>query len=857
MDLTKYSEKTRSSILEAQTFALGKGHQKLLPDHILQTMLEESDGYIAKLLISSNVNIDTLSGLLRDNFSSIPQVSSDSGNSLYLDQDTAKLHQNCLELIKKNGDSYISQEIMLLAMSNKNLKIAKLLDKAGLNIGNLEEAIKRVRQGKQANSPTSEGSYQALEKYAKDLTNLAKEGKIDPVIGRDEEIRRTIQVLSRRTKNNPILIGEPGVGKTAIIEGLAQRITNGDVPETLKNQRLMSLDLGAMLAGAKYRGEFEERLKSVISEIENLDHEIILFIDEIHTLVGAGASEGALDASNLLKPALARGILHCVGATTLEEYRKYIEKDAALARRFQPVFVSEPNISDTITILRGIKEKYELHHGIKITDSAIIAAAKLSERYITDRFLPDKAIDLVDEAASRLSMEIDSKPEEVDELERKLTQLKIEAETLKNEKDEDAKERLRKINSEIERISEKFTDLNKKWEAEKLKLDKAKSIKAQIEEAKFKLEVATRNGDLAKAGELSYGIIPNLEKELATLEKDDAKSFVKEAITEEDIASVISRVTGIPIEKMMESEKQKFLHIEGEIGKRVIGQEEAIKAVGNAIRRSKAGLQDPNQPLGSFLFLGPTGVGKTELCKALAEFIFDDEHALLRLDMSEYMEKHSVSRLIGSPPGYVGYEQGGSLTEAVRRRPYQVILFDEVEKAHPDIFNVLLQMLDDGRLTDGQGRTVNFSNTIVIMTSNLGAEILSSLSPDQKTDSVYDKIMDHVRGFFKPEFINRIDEIILFHKLYFAHMDQIADLQIRQISQKLEDRKITIELDQKAKGYICDKGYDTKFGARPLKRVIKKEIANPLSEYILSGKVKNNSVIKLSANNEGITFDII
>ncbi len=856
MNLDRYTEKAKSIIAEAQTLCLSLGHQSFLPEHILSAMLEDYEGVIPKLIIASGGNVDNLKDDLNNLLNTHPKISGSGAERLIFSSDLAKLFNSAAKLANQYQDQFITLERLLHAMlSSPELKVQNILEKSGLVSSVLEQAIADARKNYQADSPTGSEQGGALAKYAKDLTALARDGKIDPVIGRDEEIRRTIQVLSRRIKNNPVLIGEPGVGKTAIVEGLAQRIAIGDVPETLKKQRLMSLDLGALLAGAKYRGEFEERLKALVNEVEKLDREIILFIDELHNLVGAGRTDGAMDASNLLKPALARGTLHCVGATTLDEYRKYIEKDAALARRFQSVFVAEPTEADTITILRGIKEKYEVHHGIRITDSAIIAAVNLSERYITDRFLPDKAIDLVDEAASRLRMEIDSKPEEIDELDRKIIHLKIEVQALKKEKDANSKDRISKLEKEINEYEAKQTDLNNRWSAEKLKLQKAKEAKAELEKAKHDLEVAQREGDLTKAGELTYGKIPELTKAVEIYEQDSGKSFTKEAITEEDIAAAIARHTGIPIEKMVESEKEKFLHIEAELGKRVVGQAAASKAVADAIRRSKAGLQDKNRPLGSFLFLGPTGVGKTELTKALAEFIFNDDAALLRIDMSEYMEKHAVARLIGAPPGYVGYDEGGTLTEIVRRRPYQIVLFDEVEKAHPDVFNIMLQLLDDGRLTDRQGRVVDFSNTIIVMTSNIGAHILNELPPEQETNAAYDQVMAEVKKFFRPEFINRLDEIILFHKLHFQHMDKIIDIQVTELQKKLADRKITIELDQKAKDLLSKDGYDANLGARPLKRVIQKKLKNNLATLILEGKVPDGAKLKISADVEDLTFN--
>ncbi len=855
MDLAKYTEKVREIINHSQTAAVRANQQQYTPFHVLAAMLADEDGLTARLIILANGDVALVRELLNKELKKIPTVEGSGSGQIYMAGETNKVFAKSEDIAKKSGDSFVTIERLLQAMlSDKAFDIAKLLAQAGLHENKLNDAISEMRKGKVADSENAESKYDALNKYARDLTQAARDGKIDPVVGRDEEIRRTIQVLSRRTKNNPVLIGEPGVGKTAIIEGLAQRIANGDVPETLKKQRLMVLDLGALIAGAKFRGEFEERLKAVLSEIEESGHEIILFIDELHTLVGAGAAEGSMDASNLLKPALARGLLHCVGATTLDEYRKYIEKDAALARRFQAVYVSEPSVQETMTILRGIKEKYEVHHGLTISDGAIVAAATLSDRYITDRFLPDKAIDLVDEAASRLRMEIDSKPEEIDELDRKVIQLKIEAESLKKEKDQASKDRLHKIEEEIKIMDDKLGELNSKWQAEKMKLDKAKNLKSELEKAKYAMEVAQREGDLAKAGELAYGTIPQLEKEIKNAEVVENGGFVKESITSEDIAAIVARITGVPIERMLEGEKQKFIEMEKNLANRVIGQEDAVRAVSNAVRRSKAGLNERNRPLGSFLFLGPTGVGKTELSKALAEFIFDDDSAMLRIDMSEYMEKHAVSRLVGAPPGYVGYDQGGALTEAVRRRPYQVILFDEVEKAHPDVFNIMLQLLDEGRLTDGQGRVVDFSNTMIILTSNLGAEALSDLPDEADTSEAFDKIMEQVRLFFRPEFINRLDEIILFHKLRIQHMAAIIDIQIARLNKRLADRNISVELDKKAHEYFAREGYDAKFGARPLQRVIQRQLQDSLASMLLEGEVKEGNVVHVSEKGNELVF---
>jgi ATP-dependent Clp protease ATP-binding subunit ClpB len=760
------------------------------------------------------------------------------------------------ELANKAGDGFVTAERLLLTLTIANEGMSgRILKDSGATAQGLNAAINEIRKGRTAHSASAEDSYDALKKYARDLTAVARSGKLDPVIGRDEEIRRTIQVLSRRTKNNPVLIGEPGVGKTAIVEGLALRIANGDVPEGLRHKALLSLDLGALIAGAKYRGEFEERLKAVLQEIAAAEGDIVLFIDELHTLVGAGKAEGAMDASNMLKPALARGDLHCVGATTLDEYRKHIEKDAALARRFQPVFVSEPTVTDTISILRGLKEKYELHHGVRITDGAIVAAATLSNRYIADRFLPDKAIDLMDEAASRLRMEVDSKPEEIDEIDRRLMQLKIEREALKKESDEASKERLKQLVDEIEDLDEQSRKLTQQWQAEKRTLQDAQKIKEQIEQARIEVEQVQRKGDFARAGELTYSIIPGLEKKLNEAEEAQQHRMLNEVVTDQDIAGVVSRWTGIPVDRMLEGERDKLLRMEQVIGQRVIGQEEAVVAVSNAVRRARAGLQDPNRPIGSFLMLGPTGVGKTELSKALAGFLFDDDQALLRVDMSEFMEKHAVARLIGAPPGYVGYEEGGVLTEAVRRRPYQVILFDEVEKAHPDVFNILLQVLDDGRLTDGQGRTVDFKNTLIILTSNLGSDILAAQKEGQDVELVRAQVMNVVRQAFRPEFLNRLDEVVLFHRLNRGNMTGIVDIQLKRLQALLTDRKLDLELDEGAKVWLAEAGYDPVYGARPLKRVIQRELQNPLASRLLEGKFKPGDTIRVSAEKDGLTID--
>jgi ATP-dependent Clp protease ATP-binding subunit ClpB len=768
----------------------------------------------------------------------------------------SKVFEQAEKLAEKSGDSFVTVERLFLAIAMAaGTPAAKLIGESGGDPKAINAAINELRKGRRADSANAEDRYDALKKYARDLTEAARDGKLDPVIGRDEEIRRTVQVLSRRTKNNPVLIGEPGVGKTAIVEGLAQRIVNGDVPESLKDKRLMSLDLGAMVAGAKYRGEFEERLKAVLEEISEAGGEIIVFIDELHTLVGAGKAEGAMDASNMLKPALARGDLHCVGATTLDEYRENIEKDAALARRFQPVFISEPSVEETVSILRGLKEKYELHHGVRITDNAIVAAATLSNRYISDRFLPDKAIDLVDEAASRLRMEVDSKPEEIDELDRKLVQLKIEETALQKETDKASKERLAKLKEQIGELETASRELTEQWQAEKAKLAGAQKLKESLDRARSELDIVQREGRLDRASELKYGVIPDLEKQLASAEEAEEHRMLNEVVDESDMAFIVSRWTGVPVEKMLEGEREKLLHMEDSLRARVIGQDEAIVAISNAVRRARAGLQDPQRPLGSFLFLGPTGVGKTELTKALARFLFDDETAMVRLDMSEYMEKHSVARMIGAPPGYVGYEQGGALTEAIRRRPYQIILLDEVEKAHPDVFNVLLQVLDDGRMTDGQGRTVDFRNTLIVMTSNLGAEILAEQPEGEDSSAVREQVMAVVRSAFRPEFLNRLDELLLFHRLTRAQMSAIVDIQVEQLQALLADRKIVLDLDEAAKSWLADKGYDPVYGARPLRRVIQRELQNPLASLVLEGRIADGDEVRVSVGEGGLAIN--
>jgi ATP-dependent Clp protease ATP-binding subunit ClpB len=855
MNIEKFSERVKGFIQSAQTQALASDHQQFTPEHILKVLMDDSEGFASQLITRAGGRPKDVRLAVDAALAAMPKVSGGSGQ-LYMAQPLAKVMSTAEEIAKKVGDSYVTVERLLLALTiEKGAKTAAMLAKAGVTATSLNQVINDLRKGRTADSASAENSYEALKKYARDLTADARDGKLDPVIGRDDEIRRTIQVLSRRTKNNPVLIGEPGVGKTAIAEGLALRIINGDVPESLRDKQLLALDLGALIAGAKYRGEFEERLKSVLNEVQAAAGGIILFIDEMHTLIGAGKADGAMDASNLLKPALARGELHCVGATTLDEYRKHVEKDAALARRFQPVFVQEPTVEDTISILRGLKEKYEQHHKVRVSDSALVSAATLSNRYIADRFLPDKAIDLVDEAASRLRMQVDSKPEELDEIDRKIMQLKIEREALKVEKDEASKDRLRKLESDLAGFEEESARITSVWQAEKEKLGEAADLKRQLDEARNELASAQRSGEFQKAGELAYGRIPDLERKLVAAETNDGHgSMVEETVTPDHVAHIVSRWTGIPVDRMLEGEREKLLRMEDELGKRVVGQGEAVQVVSKAVRRARAGLQDPNRPLGSFMFLGPTGVGKTELTKALASFLFDDESAMVRIDMSEFMEKHSVARLIGAPPGYVGYEEGGALTEAVRRRPYQIILFDEIEKAHPDVFNVLLQVLDDGRLTDGQGRTVDFRNTVIIMTSNLGSELLVNLGEGEDVGSVRDEVMMIVRASFRPEFLNRIDDVILFHRLQRANMSAIVEIQLKRLDALLADRKVTLSFAPDAITWLADKGYDPAYGARPLKRVIQRMVQDPLAEEILSGKISDGMLVRVAAGSDRLLF---
>ncbi len=860
VNIERYTDRAKGFVQAAQSLALREGHQQFTPEHILKVLLDDPEGLAANLIASAGGHAAQALQAVDAALDRLPKVSGGSGQ-LYMAADTARVFEQAEKIADKAGDKFVTAERLLLALAmESSTEAAKILSQAAVTPQSLNEAINEVRKGRTADTASAEEGYDALKRYARDLTADAESGKLDPVIGRDEEIRRTIQVLSRRTKNNPVLIGEPGVGKTAIAEGLALRIIKGDVPDSLRDKRLLALDMGSLVAGAKYRGEFEERLKAVLQEVTAEAGRIILFIDELHTIVGAGKADGAMDASNLLKPALARGELHCVGATTLDEYRKHIEKDAALARRFQPVFISEPTVEDTISILRGLKERYEVHHGVRITDSALVAAATLSNRYITDRFLPDKAIDLVDEAASRLKMEIDSKPEELDRIDRDLVQMKIEREALRKETDDASKDRLEKLEKQIADLEEESQALTRRWEGEREKLGSAQKVKEELDQRRNELEQAQRRGDYNRAGELQYGVIPDLERQLTELENEaeasgDSDVMVEEAVTPDQIAGVVSRWTGIPVDKMLEGERDKLLRMEDELAKRVVGQGEAVKAVSTAVRRARAGLQDPSRPIGSFMFLGPTGVGKTELTKALAAYLFDDEHAMVRIDMSEFMEKHSVARLIGAPPGYVGYEEGGALTEAVRRRPYQVILFDEIEKAHPDVFNVLLQVLDDGRLTDGQGRTVDFKNTLIILTSNIGSEFLVNQAEGEDVKAVEDEVMVAVRAHFRPEFLNRLDDIILFHRLRREDMGAIVDIQMGRLQRLLNDRKITIELQPDARTWLSNRGYDPAYGARPLKRVIQRSVQDPLAEQILAGNVRDGDTVSVGVEGGHLTIN--
>ena len=853
MDIEKFTERARGFIQAAQTIAIREYHQRIAPEHLLKALLDDPEGAAAGLIRAAGGDPARARSTVDAAVQRLPKVSGSGAGQPMLTPELVRVLDAAQQAATKAGDEFVAQDRLLVALAADPGAAGAALKAAGVTAQALDKAVADIRKGRKVTTQGAEDTFDALKKYARDITQLARDGKLDPVIGRDEEIRRVVQVLARRTKNNPVLIGEPGVGKTAIVEGLALRIVNGDVPEALKGKRVLALDLGALVAGAKFRGEFEERLKAVLAEIESAAGEIVLFIDEMHVLVGAGKAEGAMDASNLLKPALARGELHCIGATTLDEYRKHVEKDAALARRFQPVFVGEPSVEDTISILRGIKDKYETHHGVRIADSALVAAATLSNRYITDRFLPDKAIDLVDEAASRLRMQVDSKPEELDELDRRLIQLKIEREALRKEEDPASKDRLARLEKEIAELEEKSNALTAEWQAEKARVTETKALKEKLDRAHVEMEIAQRKGDLARASELRYGIIPDLEKRIAAA--GEQGTLVNEAVTEEQIAAVVSRWTGIPVDKMLEGERAKLLAMEEKLRQRVVGQDEALVSVANAVRRARAGLQDPNRPIGSFLFLGPTGVGKTELCKALAEFLFDDERAMVRIDMSEYMEKHAVSRLIGAPPGYVGYEEGGALTEAVRRRPYQVILFDEVEKAHEDVFNVLLQVLDDGRLTDGQGRTVDFRNTIIVLTSNLGSDILAQQREDEDVDLVRGQVMAVVRSRFRPEFLNRLDEIILFRRLGRAQMGAIVEIQLRRLRALLAERKIALELDESAKAWLAEAGYDPTYGARPLKRVIQRSLQNPLATMLLEGTIREGETVRVSTMGDGLAIN--
>jgi ATP-dependent Clp protease ATP-binding subunit ClpB len=858
MNLEKFTDRAKGFLQAAQTTAIRLNHQRITPEHILKALLDDSEGMAAGLIQRAGGNprfaLDGVDAALEK----IPAVSGSGAQTTPgLDNDAVRVLDQAEQLATKSQDAYVTVERMLLALTlAKTTAAGKALEAANLTAPALEAAITDLRGGRTADSAGAENAYDAMKKYARDLTEAARAGKLDPVIGRDEEIRRTVQILARRTKNNPVLIGDPGVGKTAIAEGLALRIANGDVPDSLKDRALMSLDMGSLIAGAKYRGEFEERLKAVLDEVKGAEGHIILFIDEMHTLIGAGASEGSMDAGNLLKPALARGELHCIGATTLDEYQKYVEKDAALQRRFQPVFVDEPTVEDTISILRGLKEKYELHHGVRITDGAIVAAATLSNRYITNRFLPDKAIDLMDEAASRIRMEVESKPEEIEKLDRRIIQLKIEEMALSKETDAASKDRLATLRGELGNLEQQSSELTTRWQNERDKIAAEGKLKEQLDAARLELEQAQRNGDLAKAGELSYGTIPALERQLADAQAQASNAMLREEVTEDDIAGVVSRWTGVPVDKMLQGERDKLLNMEQTIGARVIGQSQAVTAVSKAVRRARAGLQDPNRPMGSFLFLGPTGVGKTELTKALASFLFDDDNAMVRIDMSEFMEKHAVSRLIGAPPGYVGYDEGGVLTEAVRRRPYQVVLFDEVEKAHPDVFNVLLQVLDDGRLTDGQGRVVDFTNTLIILTSNLGSQYLANLDEGQEVSTVEPQVMEIVRGHFRPEFLNRLDEIILFHRLGQGEMGPIVEIQVGRVQNLLKDRKIVLDLTDAAKRWLGRVGYDPVYGARPLKRAVQRHLQDPLAEKLLGGEIPDGSTVHIDEGDGALAIRV-